>query len=247
MSRSTYDLRGGYQTDVVPEQQEENILLEGSNLYYKGKLQSRPGWTNHSIDSTLNGASAIRGFERAYINGALVLSGTTFTLEDGTGPLKLLIHSEKSSNDSPGVVLIDNRWEKSATPILQVAADPEYSDILQCAGGQFVGGAATPISQRRMGKGQRRPSRDVEWYFKRSGGSEQLLFDPNHYRSKFHEGLATEPGNPGSITYFGTHASRIMAEHLGAKYVMRRDANRRDFEEWKNNRDVIRTIGSTAP
>lgn len=135
---------------------------------------------------------------------------------------------------APGVVLIDNRWEKSATPILQVAADPEYSDILQCAGGQFVGGAATPISQRRMGKGQRRPSRDVEWYFKRSGGSEQLLFDPNHYRSKFHEGLATEPGNPGSITYFGTHASRIMAEHLGAKYVMRRDANRRDFEEWKN-------------
>lgn len=39
-----------------------------------------------------------------YINGALVLSGSTFTLAAGTGPLKALFHLEKSANDSPGVV-----------------------------------------------------------------------------------------------------------------------------------------------
>lgn len=42
-----------------------------------------------------------------YINGALVLSGTVFTLADATGPLKALFHLEKSSNDSPGVVELD--------------------------------------------------------------------------------------------------------------------------------------------
>lgn len=42
-----------------------------------------------------------------YVNGVLVLSGTTFTLEDATGPLKALFHLEKTSNDSPGVVELD--------------------------------------------------------------------------------------------------------------------------------------------
>ena len=41
-----------------------------------------------------------------YVNGSLVLSGTTFTLEDATGPIKALFHLEKSSNDSPGAVLL---------------------------------------------------------------------------------------------------------------------------------------------
>lgn len=42
-----------------------------------------------------------------YVNGVLVLSGTTFTLAAASGPLKALFHLEKSSNDSPGVVELD--------------------------------------------------------------------------------------------------------------------------------------------
>lgn len=42
-----------------------------------------------------------------YVNGARVLSGTTFTLAAATGPLKAIFHLEKSSNDSPGVVQLD--------------------------------------------------------------------------------------------------------------------------------------------
>lgn len=41
-----------------------------------------------------------------YVDGTLVLGATTFTLEDATGPLKLLLHLEKSANDSPGTVLV---------------------------------------------------------------------------------------------------------------------------------------------
>jgi len=37
-----------------------------------------------------------------YVNGALVLGSTTFTLEDGTGPLKALFHLEKTANDTAG-------------------------------------------------------------------------------------------------------------------------------------------------
>lgn len=41
---------------------------------------------------------------KIYINGARVLSGTTFNISSATGPLKLLSHIEKSANDSPGEI-----------------------------------------------------------------------------------------------------------------------------------------------
>ena len=43
-----------------------------------------------------------------YINGAEVLSATANLgdIDDATGPLKALIHLEKSANDSPGEILV---------------------------------------------------------------------------------------------------------------------------------------------
>lgn len=39
---------------------------------------------------------------KLYVNGSRVLSSTTFTLADATGPVKLLAHLEKTSNDTAG-------------------------------------------------------------------------------------------------------------------------------------------------
>lgn len=44
---------------------------------------------------------------QVYVNGVLVLSGSTFTFADATGPLKFLFHLEKTADDSPGVVELD--------------------------------------------------------------------------------------------------------------------------------------------
>lgn len=52
-----------------------------------------------------------------YVNGANVLPSSTFTLAAGTGPLKALFHLEKSSNDSPGEVLL-HKMEVRITPDL---------------------------------------------------------------------------------------------------------------------------------
>lgn len=43
-----------------------------------------------------------------YINGVLVLSGSTFNISAATGPMKLLAHLEKSGNDTPGEVHVDS-------------------------------------------------------------------------------------------------------------------------------------------
>jgi len=41
-----------------------------------------------------------------YIDGVAILTGSTFALGDATGPLKLLIHMEKTSDNSPGNVSV---------------------------------------------------------------------------------------------------------------------------------------------
>lgn len=43
-----------------------------------------------------------------YINGVLVLGSTVFRLNAATGPLRLLAHLEKTSDDSPGTFSIDS-------------------------------------------------------------------------------------------------------------------------------------------
>jgi hypothetical protein len=44
---------------------------------------------------------------RIFIDGVRVLSGSTFVLTGAAGPLKLLAHMEKSSNDTPGQMNIN--------------------------------------------------------------------------------------------------------------------------------------------
>lgn len=80
MSRKVYDFRGGYATDLAPELMDDNMLLEAQNIYYKGGLKKRPGWTNLSTDATVNGAT-VRGFTRAYINGGWY---NVVALDDGS-------------------------------------------------------------------------------------------------------------------------------------------------------------------
>jgi predicted RecA/RadA family phage recombinase len=43
-----------------------------------------------------------------YVNGLRVLSSTAFTIAGAAGPIKALFHLEKSSNDSPGSVALDD-------------------------------------------------------------------------------------------------------------------------------------------
>jgi len=45
---------------------------------------------------------------QAYINGVNVLPSSVFKLNAATGPLKLLFHMEKSANDSPGNVTVQD-------------------------------------------------------------------------------------------------------------------------------------------
>lgn len=70
-----------------------------------------------ATDTTVNYAEGTR-FEgwmdlrnpadiQIYIDGVLVLGGTVFKLDAATGPLKLLAHLEKSSDDTPGEVHVD--------------------------------------------------------------------------------------------------------------------------------------------
>lgn len=131
--------------------------------------------------------------------------------------------------------MIDSRWNESSTPVHEVALEEDYSDILQPAGGQYVSGDVPPISARRMPKGNFRESTEVEWHIKQDPDrAPNVIFDSNFYRSALHRGLATESGNPGSITFFGKVANKTLAEHFGAKLMKLKEGNRRAVEVWTN-------------
>jgi len=49
-----------------------------------------------------------------YIDGVLMLPATTFTLAAATGPLKLIAHLEKTSDDSPGTYVINRLRVRTA-------------------------------------------------------------------------------------------------------------------------------------
>ncbi len=56
------------------------------------------------IDGRSGDGSALK----YYVNGVRVLTSTAFTVAGAAGPLKALFHLEKSSNDSPGEVALDD-------------------------------------------------------------------------------------------------------------------------------------------
>lgn len=80
MIKPLYDFRGGYSSNLPPELMPDNMLVEGKNLYWKGELVGRPGWTNLSTDATINGGT-VRGFCRAYINDSWY---NVVALDDGS-------------------------------------------------------------------------------------------------------------------------------------------------------------------
>ena len=130
---------------------------------------------------------------------------------------------------------IDSQWQKSTKAINEVAAELEFKDVLQPDGGVPIGPNDTPVSQRKMPKGSRRPSRDVEWYFKQQPGApDKVMHDANYYRSQFQQGLAAEPGTPGSVTFFGSYPNTELADHYSAKWVERKEGKRQTCEVWKN-------------
>jgi predicted RecA/RadA family phage recombinase len=91
------------------------VHIDGASL--KINLESDDGTTE--VDATDSTVEAVVGTPflvqwdladntdiQVYINGVNVLPASVFKLDAATGPMKLLAHMEKSSNDSPGNVTV---------------------------------------------------------------------------------------------------------------------------------------------
>ena len=77
--------------------------------------------TKNAVDDTyFDFAIDARNLEdiQIYVNGVLVLPDVVFKLDAATGPLKLLVHMEKTANDTPGEI----RVEKLALRAMDIVA-----------------------------------------------------------------------------------------------------------------------------
>ncbi len=86
------------------------VHLDGDDLSLDA--ESDDGTTNTSADTLVDVAEGVPfdfAFDcrdlsaiKIYVNGVRVLAASDFALDDATGPMKLLAHLEKASNNSPG-------------------------------------------------------------------------------------------------------------------------------------------------
>lgn len=96
------------------------VHVDGGSLALN--VQSKDGTTTvNAADSTVAAtagsavANRVEGWidfrdltnVKVYLNGVRVLSGTTFRLDNATGPLGLLAHLEKTTGTATGIVVVD--------------------------------------------------------------------------------------------------------------------------------------------
>lgn len=69
MIKDLIDFRGGYATDLAAELMADNECLKAENCQWRGKIKKRAGYIQYST-TDLSGFVSMRGYIRAYINGA---------------------------------------------------------------------------------------------------------------------------------------------------------------------------------
>lgn len=80
MIQRQFDFRGGYQSNLPPELTPPNVVKTGQNIYWKGKLKKRPGFSNYSADTTINTETVVGQSPRVYWNSTWY---TVVAIDDG--------------------------------------------------------------------------------------------------------------------------------------------------------------------
>lgn len=140
-----YDFTGGYNSNLPPELTDSNTLLSGTNLYWKGKLQKRPGWAFYVDGSgTPIGQYGIEGFCRAYINStwqnivaakAIPDSDQVCFYRGDTGTYTKITHVYDPINKQAVSIGTSVLWEMSSGFDVEMIFVPELNVVIAVNGG----------------------------------------------------------------------------------------------------------------
>lgn len=114
---------------------------------------------------------------------------------------------------------IDSGWGRSTDAVFQFCRESQFAAILLPSKGQGITAAQRPFTEYRRNQGDRIGFNWMIPNVRKKRSIRYILYDTNFWKSFFRERLLTAPGDPGSLTIYGSDEEhhRNLAEQLSSE------------------------------
>lgn len=131
--------------------------------------------------------------------------------------------------------LIDSGWGRSTDVIFQFCRESTYAAVLFPSKGQGITAAQRPFSEYRRNQGDKIGFNWMIPNVRKKRSIRYILYDTNFWKSFFRERLLTAPGDPGSLTVYGSDEEhhRNLAEQLSSEISEPTAGRGRRVDIWK--------------
>ena len=130
---------------------------------------------------------------------------------------------------------IDSGWGRSTDAVFQYCRESQFAAILLPSKGQGVTAAQRPFTEYRRNQGDKIGFNWMIPNVRKKRSIRYILYDTNFWKSFFRERLLTAPGDPGSLTIYGSDAEhhRNLAEQLSSEISEPTTGRGRRVDIWK--------------
>jgi len=130
---------------------------------------------------------------------------------------------------------IDSGWGRSTDAVFQFCRESPYAAILLPSKGQGITAAQRPFTEYRRNQGDKIGFNWMIPNVRKKRSIRYILYDTNFWKSFFRERLFTAPGDPGSLTIYGSDEEhhRNLAEQLSSEISSPTTGRGRRVDIWK--------------
>jgi phage terminase large subunit GpA-like protein len=137
-----------------------------------------------------------------------------------------------------GKIGIDANWGKSTDVVYRYCLQSPYGASVIPTHGKYYGASSIPMSDHKRKPGE---LMGVNWRVPPASSSSRqgrhAIFDTDFWKSFVLQRIATEMGDPGSMTVYGTPRTnhKLLCDHLSAEFSVQTIGRGRTVDEWKTS------------
>lgn len=134
-----------------------------------------------------------------------------------------------------GLIAIDANWGISTDIVYQFCRQSEFRGRVIPAHGRYVGASSKPMTDYKRKPGERV---GLNWIITNSASkraTRHIAFDTNFWKSFVQERLASQIGDAGCLSLYGTrpYEHELYSEHMTAEFRVKTQGRGRVVDEWK--------------
>lgn len=134
-----------------------------------------------------------------------------------------------------GLIAIDANWGISTDIVYQFCRQSEFRGRVIPAHGRYVGASSKPMTDYKRKPGERV---GLNWIITNSASkraTRHIAFDTNFWKSFVQERLASQIGDAGCLSLYGTrpYEHELYSEHMTSEFRVKTQGRGRVVDEWK--------------